>query len=129
MVRQHKTPRHLGSLIFRLFGNVKHLRISIMSKTASLAWTNPTLKYTGVEVAMRVAGAPSFTVLAVVSPGVTSHAIPALDDGDYEFQVTALNGALRAPNPPVIAGSVVTPPPAPVEVAPDNVTGLTVTFA
>ena len=96
-----------------------------MTQTATLTWVAPTLTYTGVEIAMRVSGAPTFTVLATIATGVLSHVIPALDDGSYDFQVTALNGTLRASGV-IVSGAVVTPP---VLVAPDNVSGLTVTFA
>jgi hypothetical protein len=96
-----------------------------MSKTATLVWVDPTNKFTGVEVAVRVAGAPDFTVVANIAPGIQKDVIPDLTDGDYEFRVTALNGILRASGKTVTA-SVVTPP---VDVAPDDVSGLTVTLS
>lgn len=93
-----------------------------MSKTATLTWGDPSNKFTGIEVAMRVGGAPDFTALAVVGPGIGTHVIPDLVDGDYEFKVTALNGSLRSAGV-VVSASVVT------EVAPDDVSGLTVTLS
>lgn len=93
-----------------------------MSKTAVLTWTDPTTKFTGVEVAMRVAGAADFTVLATIAPGVQTDTVPDLADGTYEFRVTALNGTLRAAG--VTASATVV-----TDVAPADVTNLTVTVS
>jgi hypothetical protein len=112
-------------ILFHLFGNVKHARIFIMSKTATIVYTDPTTKFTGVEVAMRVAGAPDFTIIANIAPGIQKDVIPDLVDGDYEFRLVALNGVLRS-SEVLLTGTVSTPP---VDVAPDAVTGASVTFA
>lgn len=93
-----------------------------MTQTAKITWVDPTTKFTGVEVAMRVSGATDFTVLATIAPGVQTDTVPDLADGTYDFRVTAMNGSLRAPGV-VVSGTVST------EVAPDNVTGVTVTFS
>ena len=92
-------------------------------QTATLKWTDPAGQLTGVEVSMRVVGAPDFTVLATIPPGVQTDQVPDLAAGDYEFRVVALNGTLRAAGV-TVSGSVAAPP-----VAPGDVTGLTVTFA
>ena len=115
--------RKIRQFFFWLFGNVYHLRVFIVSKVATLTWIDPTNKFTDIEVAMRVIGAPDFTIIADIKPGIQTDVIPALDDGEYEFRVTALNGTLRASGI-IVTASVITPP---VDVAPDNVTNLVVT--
>ena len=94
-----------------------------MSKTATLTWTDPPAPLTGLEVAFHVAGAPSFTVLSTVAPGVQTATIPDLVDGDYTFRVVVLNKSARSAGV-TVTGTVVTP-----DAVPGDVSGLAVTFA
>lgn len=98
-----------------------------MTQTATIKWTDPAAAifggqaFSGVEVAMQVEGAPSFTVIGTVAPGGQTDTIPDLADGDYSFRLTALFGTKRATGV-VLTGEVASGP------APD-VTGASVTFA
>ena len=93
-----------------------------MSKTVTITWVDPTTTFTGVEVSMRVVGAPDFTVLVVAPPGVQNVVVPDLADGEYEFRVTTLNGNRR----PASGGVIV---PASLITLPDDVTNVQVSIA
>lgn len=88
-------------------------------QNAKLVWVDPTSVITGIEVSMRVSGAPSFTVVNTVAKGIQTLTVPDLVDGTYDFRVVAVNGSKRS------AGAVVT---GKVETPPGDVTGLVVTF-
>lgn len=64
--------------------------------TATLTWVDPTTPISGVEIAMRVQGAPTFTVLETVAAGAQRAVVPDLVDGTYEFRAIAVNGSKRA---------------------------------
>lgn len=93
-----------------------------MSKTATITWVDPTDKITSVEVAMRVATAPNFTVVTNIQPGVQIEVIPALDDGDYEFRLVPVNGTARGPET-ILKGTAAT------DAVPGAVTGAKVIFS
>jgi hypothetical protein len=104
--------------ILQLFGWPKPVK-GFSMLNAKLTWKDPSGPLTGVEIAMRIAGAPEFTVLEVVEKGVQEHVVPDLVDGTYEFRATALNGSKRA------AGRVVS---GKVETVPGDVSNLAVDF-
>ena len=78
-------------------------------QNANLTWTDPAGPLTGVEIAMRVTGAPSFTVLNTVAKGVQKFTQVDLVDGSYDFRAVALNGAKRSAGV-IVTGSVVSTP-------------------
>lgn len=88
-------------------------------QNAKLTWTDPTGPLTGIEIAMRVTGAPSFTILNTVAKGVQTFTQVDLADGSYDFRAVALNGSKRSAGV-IISGSVVSPP--------GDVSGFAVTF-
>lgn len=89
-------------------------------QNAILTWSDPSGPLTGVEIAVKVSGAPDFTPVSVVSPGVQTLTIPDLVDGDYEFRAVCINGSKRS------SGRTVT---GKVESAPGEVSGLAVAFS
>lgn len=97
-----------------------------MTQTATLKWIDPAAAITGIEIAVQLQGAPSFTVLTTVQPGVQTASVPDLADGTYTFRAVALNGSARATGV-TVTGTAAEAPAAPV--APGDVTGLSVTFA
>lgn len=67
-------------------------------QTATLVWTDPTQSaLLSIEVAMKVAGAPDFTVLGSVAPGAQTDTIPDLADGAYSVRVVAVYKTGRSP--------------------------------
>lgn len=94
-----------------------------MSKKATLTWADPPAPFTAIELAIRVQGAPAFSVAGTVGPGVQSFPISGLADGDYDFRAVAVNGSARSSGQ-VVSASVVTAPP--VDATPADVTGFSV---
>lgn len=94
-------------------------------KSVKLTWTDPAAPLTGVELAMRVAGAPDFTVLSTVAPGVQTLDVPDLADGAYEFRAVALNLDKRSSGVTTTA-TVATPVATP---SPSDVTNFTATVS
>lgn len=88
---------------------------------AVLTWKDPTSTITAIEIAMQVQGAPDFTVLNTVVPGVQTLSVPDLVDGVYTFRAVAVNGAKRSKGVTAMATVDTT-------VAPDDVTELAVTL-
>lgn len=86
---------------------------------AILTWKDPSGPMTGVEISMRVSGAPNFTVLNEVAKGVQTLEVPDLVDGTYEFRAVVLNGSKRS------QGRTVT---GKVESEPGDVSALSVAF-
>ena len=67
-----------------------------------LAWKDPTTRedgsaidpvqeLTGIEIFMRVSGAPDFTKLNTIAPGVQAFTVTDLPAGSYEFQAVAVD--------------------------------------
>lgn len=75
---------------------VSHLKVHIMATSVQLTWQDP-VKLTEVEIGMRVQGAPTFTIINSVPAGAQALLVPDLDEGTYEFEVTAINGTKRGP--------------------------------
>lgn len=80
--------------ILSLFGWPKPVK-DLTVQNANVTWKDPA-NLTGVEVSMRVVGAPSFTALSTVAKGVQALAIPNLDDGDYEVKCVVVNKTLKS---------------------------------
>jgi len=80
---------------------------------AKLTWKDPTTPMTGVELAMRVVGAPGFTKIANVPKGTQTLDVPDLVDGAYEFRAVVENGVApnikRSPGI-IVAATIVTTP-------------------
>ena len=95
-----------------------------MAKSILLNWVDPSGPRTNIEIAMRVAGAPDYTPLPLVAPGVQTLVIPDLVDGTYEFRAVVINGTKRSPG--VFASAAVSTAP-PEDVVPGDVTGFTAT--
>lgn len=89
-------------------------------QNATLSWSDPTGPMTGVELAIRIVGAPDFTVLDVVAKGVQTLVVPDLQDGSYEFRAVVVNGSKR---------SVAVFTSGAVESVPGAVSGLAVSFS
>lgn len=88
-------------------------------QNATLSWVDPSGPMTGVEIAMRVAGAPSFTPIATAPNGAQTLLVPDLVDGTYEFRAVVLNGSKRSAGR-TVSGSV--------ESVPGDVSSLAVSF-
>lgn len=86
-------------------------------QTARVTWKDPASKITAVDVALKVEGAPGFTLIDTVDPGVQEAIIPDLADGTYEVAVQTRNGNKQGP---VVAKSFA------VQLTPDGVTDLQV---
>lgn len=112
-------------IIAWLFGPrpVTNLRVTFVTQTANLTWTDPAAPLTAVEVAMHVQGATDFTVLDTVAPGVQKLSVPSLADGDYTFRVVVINGKARSAGV-TVTGTVSTP-----DQVPGDVTGMAVAFS
>lgn len=52
---------------------------------------DPLVELAGIEIFMRVTGAPDFTKIDTVAPGVQSYTITDLPPGGYEFQADAVD--------------------------------------
>lgn len=74
---------------------ITHLEIDMQS--AKITWKDPSSKITAVIVALKVDGAPAFTEIARVNPGVQQATIPDLADGGYTVSVQTVNGAKLGP--------------------------------
>lgn len=92
-----------------------------MTQTATITWKDSS-PITAVEIAMQVQGAPDFTVINSVAPGVQTLSVPDLVDGVYTFRAVAVNGNKRSKGVTTMATVDTT-------VAPDDVTELSVTLA
>jgi hypothetical protein len=79
-----------------------------------LSWKDPVVRadgtdlaaseLTGIELFMRVAGAPDFTKLTTVAAGVQTFTVVGLEPGDYEFQADAVDAQV----PPKVSTVVTT---------------------
>jgi hypothetical protein len=81
--------------LLQLFGWPKPVKEFSMQK-AILTWKDPSGPMTGVEISMRVSGAPNFTALSTVAKGVQKLEVPDLVDGTYEFRAVVVNGSKRS---------------------------------
>jgi hypothetical protein len=70
-------------VLFGILRPVANLEARVMSKSIVLNWTDPPAPLTGVEIAMRVQGAPDYSPLPVVAKGVQTLTVPDLVDGTY----------------------------------------------
>jgi hypothetical protein len=93
----------------------------------NLAWKDPTTRadgtaldplaeLTGIEVFMKVGGAPDFTKIDTVAPGVQSYTIQDLPPGDYQFQIDAVDKQ-TPPKVSTVATAAATIVAPPVELA------------
>jgi len=150
MVRRNKTDRGTRSVFLKwllaiLFwwrrkappAPVKNLRLKVNDMTdKTIVWKDPVVRTDGtplaaseiarLEVGMKVAGAPDFTTVAHVAPGVQSFTQTDLPPGDYEFSVAVVDTQLPAKTSAVATVAVSVAPPVPVVLAaPGPVTDLT----
>ena len=100
--------------------------------TIRLTWNDPVVReddsalaaadIASIEVAMRVGGAPEFTAIGSVPPGVMLFEQTDLPPGDYEFRFTVVDKQIppRSSASEVIAVNV----PVPVKAAPGAITDL-----
>ena len=103
---------------------VRNFEGKSMSKSIVLNWTDPPAPITGIEIAMRVQGAPDYTPLPVVAPGVHTLTVPDLVDGTYEFRAVSINGSKRSAG---VFTSATVSTATPADVVPGDVTGFTAT--
>jgi hypothetical protein len=100
-----------------------------------ITWKDPAVRSDGVpldvselariDVSMRVAGAPEFTIIAAVAPGVQSFTQTDLPPGDYEFSLVAVD--TQTPSRSSVGVVVAVNIPVPVLAAPGDVTDVLAT--
>lgn len=114
-------------------GPVTNLTLKVNTMTdKTITWKDPVVREDGtalaaseiarLEIGMKVAGAPDFTTIAHVAPGVQSFTQTDLPVGNYEFSVTPVD--TQIPPKSGAAATIAVSIAAPVLAAPGSVTDL-----
>lgn len=88
---------------------------------------DPLVELAGIEIFMKVAGAPDFTKLDTVAPGVQSYTVTDLPPGAYAFQADAVDKQTPPKVSTVVTATAVIVGPPTELAAPGPVTEFTAT--
>lgn len=93
--------------------------------TIHVVWKDPTTRTDGssvelshVDVSLRVAGAPDFTLFASVAPGVQEARVTDLPPGSYEVQIVPFDTQTPQRAGQAVVGTAVIPSPPLAEPSP-----------